>query len=155
MNIATYLEEQNCGFEFVPHAPTYSAQRLAGELHVPGSEVAKAVLLRTRAQGGQYFAVAVLPASKQIDFRKAAKALSANKVELATEMEIADMCPDCDFGILPPFGSRYGMKTIVDTSLTADEEIWFEGNNHREAFCMKFSDYQRIERPRIAEFAVP
>ena len=154
MNIAEFLEEQDCSFELIPHEPTYSAQRLAGKLHVPGCEVAKTVLLRANAKGGRQFVVAVLPANKQIDFRQAAKIFAANKVRLATEFEIAEHCPDCDFGVLPPFGSRYGMKTIVDSSLAADEEIWFEGNTYREAIRMKFADFRRVERPEVAAFAI-
>jgi Ala-tRNA(Pro) deacylase len=154
MNIPTFLEEQNCSFERIPHDPTYSAQRLAGELHIKGCEVAKTVLLRVNAKGGHQFVVAVLPAIKQVDFKQAAKVLAANKVRLATEIEIAEHCPDCDFGILPPFGSRYGMKTIVDSGLAADEEIWFEGNTYREAIRMKFDDFQRVEHPRVVSFAV-
>jgi prolyl-tRNA editing enzyme YbaK/EbsC (Cys-tRNA(Pro) deacylase) len=106
MNIPAFLEEQKCSFQRIPHDPTYSAQRLAGELHVPGYEVAKTVLLRANTKGDHQFIVAVLPAIKQIDFKHAAKILAANKVRLATEIEIAEHCPDCDFGVLPPFGSR-------------------------------------------------
>jgi len=154
MNVPTFLEEQKCCFERKPHQPTYSAQRLAEELHVPGREVAKAVLLRANVGGRRQFVVAVLPASKQIDFKQATKFLAANKVRLATELEIAEHCPDCDFGVLPPFGSRYGMRTIVDPGLTDDEEIWFEGNTYREAIRMKFDDFQRLERPRVFPFAI-
>jgi len=154
MNIPAFLEEQKCCFERIPHDPTYSAQRLAGELHVPGCEVAKTVLLRVNVKGEHLFVVAVLPASKQIDLKQAAKILAANKVRLATEIEIAEHCPDCDFGVLPPFGSRYGMRTIVDSSLADDKEIWFESNTYREAIRMKFDDFQRVEQPRVFPFAI-
>src|SRR5687768_16650933 len=68
MNVAKFLEKGRYKFERVPHAPAYSAQHLAHELHVSGREVAKTVLLR--ANGGYVFVVAVLPASKQIDFKR-------------------------------------------------------------------------------------
>jgi Ala-tRNA(Pro) deacylase len=45
------------------------------------------------------------------------------------------------------------MKTIVDSSLADDEEIWFEGNTHNEAVRMKFADFQRLEKPQVAPFA--
>jgi Ala-tRNA(Pro) deacylase len=137
----------------VPHQPTYSAQRLAHELHVPGREVAKTVLLRTGANGGYQFVVAVLPANKHIDFQRAANLLRQGEVQLATELEIAAHCPDCDFGVLPPFGSHYGMRTIVDSSLAEDREIWFEGNTYNEAIRMKFDDFRRLEKPWVAPFA--
>jgi len=151
MNVATFLEERKCRFQRMPHQPTYSAQRLAHELHVSGREVAKTVLLR--ADGGHQFVVAVLPASKTINLDKASKVLGKGKVQLATEIEISAHCPDCDFGVLPPFGSRYGMKTIVDSSLADDEEIVFEGNTHDEAVRMRFDEFVQLEDPLVAAFA--
>jgi Ala-tRNA(Pro) deacylase len=152
MNVAKFLEREHYQFERVPHHATYGAQRLAHELHVPGRDVAKTVLLR--ANGGYEYVVAVLPASKKIDLNKASKLLGGTKLELATESEIGDHCPDCDFGVLPPFGSRYSMKTIVDSTLAEDEYIWFEGNTHDEAIRMRFDQFRRLEQPLIAPFAV-
>lgn len=151
MNVATFLNEKKCQFERIPHEPTYSAQRLAQELHVPGQNVAKTVLLRV--DRGNQFIVAVLPASKSINFEKASKLLGKRKVHLATEFEIAARCPDCEFGVLPPFGSRYGMKTIVDSSLADDLNIVFEGNTHNEAVRMTFADFVQLEDPLVASFA--
>jgi hypothetical protein len=93
------------------------------------------------------------PPAKTIDLSKASKLLGGSKLELGTEFDIEKHCPDCEFGVLPPFGSRYGMKTIVDTSLTEDEDIWFEGNTHDEAIRMKFAEFCRLEQPLIAPFA--
>ena len=76
------------------------------------------------------------------------------QIDWATEFDIAAHCPDCDFGALPPFGSRYGMKTIVDSSLAEDEEIVFAGDNHQEAIRMQFDEYDRLEQPMIASFAI-
>lgn len=153
MNTTAFLEERKCWFERVPHVPTYSAQRLAHELHVPGRDVAKTVLLRAGLDDGPKFVVAVLPANKNVDLKRVAALLHEANVQLATEVEIGMHCRDCDFGVLPPFGSQYGMQTIVDSSLAEDEEIWFEGNTHREAIRMKFDDFRRLENPCVAAFA--
>jgi Ala-tRNA(Pro) deacylase len=151
MNVVSFLERGHYKFERVPHQPTYSAQRLAHELHVPGREVAKTVLLR--ANGGYEYVVAVLPASKKLDLKHASKLIGGAKLELGTEFDISAHCPDCDFGVLPPFGSRYGMKTIVDSSLEDDLEIVFQSNTHDEAVRMKFADFVQLEDPLVAPFA--
>jgi Ala-tRNA(Pro) deacylase len=147
MNVAEFLETRNVEFHFLPHRETFSAQRLAESLHVPGGEVAKTVLLR--ANGGYRYFVAVLPATKSIDFAEASAALGGSKLHLATEVDLHSHCPDCELGVLPPFGSQYAMETIVDESLTRDEDIVFEANTHHEAIRMKFSDFRRIENPLI------
>ncbi len=152
MNVQEFLSEMQVGYDAITHRNVYDAQRLAQELHTPGSEVAKTVLLR--ADSGYEYVVAVLPATKTIDFDKVSAALGGSKIELATEIEIKEHCPDCEMGTLPPFGSQYGMKTLVETSLTKDEEIVFEGNNHHEAIRMRYDDFQRIETPLVTKFAV-
>lgn len=55
--------------------------------------------------------------------------------------------------MLPPFGSQYGMVTLVDVSLTQDQEIVFEGNTHHDTIRMKFEDFFRIEDPLIVDLA--
>jgi Ala-tRNA(Pro) deacylase len=152
MDIVSFLEKQDCTFERVVHPPTYSAQRLAQSLHVKGAEVAKTVLLR--ADDNSKFVVAVLPASKKIDLQAASRLLAGVQLHLATEIEIAARCPECEFGVLPPFGSRYGIRTIVDSALAEDEEFFFEAKSHSEAIRMKFNDYREVEKPLIGPFAV-
>lgn len=151
MKITDYLTDQNVDYTVIPHQDTYDAQRMAAVIHVSGREVAKTVLLRV--QRGKSYVVAVLPANKVIDLSRAARTLDVRKLELATETEISDHCPDCEIGALPPFGSQYGMSTLVDASLAEDDEIVFEGNSHHESIRMKFNDFRRIEQPRVASFA--
>ena len=152
MNVQEFLSDKRVGYQAITHRDMYDAQRLAQELHTPGREVAKTVLLR--ADHAFAYIVAVLPATKTIDFDKVSAALGGSNIELATELEIKEHCPDCEIGTLPPFGSQYGMKTLVEESLTEDEEIVFEGNNHHEAIRMQYDDFHRIEEPLVAKFAV-
>ena len=146
------LANQDVAFEIINHYPTYSAQRMAHEMHVSGKDVAKTVLIRTH--GPNIYVVAVLPANAKIDFEKAASVLSCSKVELAKEEEISDQCGDCELGALPPFGSQYEMQTLIDDSLARDEEILFEGNSHEEAIRMKYKDFERLEKPLHGSFVV-
>ena len=149
MNVAEFLRVKKVAYAFIPHRRTTDAQRLAHSVHAPGREVAKTVLLHA----GAAYVVAILPADRNIDLDLAREVLGASKVELATELDIVKHCPDCELGALPPFGSQYRMKTLVEVSLTEDEQIVFEGNNHQEAYRISFSDFQRIEQPIVAAFA--
>jgi Ala-tRNA(Pro) deacylase len=152
MKVAEFLKDRHVSFEMVSHQETFESQRMAEALHVSGHEVAKTVLLRT--SGGFKYVVAVLPASKSIDFDSAARLLGEEKLELASEEEICKCCPDCEMGVLPPFGSQFEMETIMDKSLLEDEEIFFEGNTHHEAVRMKLKDYRHLEEPLVGSFAV-
>jgi Ala-tRNA(Pro) deacylase len=151
MNVQQYLQQRGIAFQTLSHSPTYAAQRLAQVVHVPGEEVAKVVLLR--ADDG--FVLAVLPATRSVDLSRLREIVGADRVDLASEPECGSHFPDCELGALPPFGSKYGMRTLVDRSLSEDEEIVFEGNTHHEAIRMKFRAYMELERPRLADFSHP
>ena len=143
MNVQDYLKAQGAWYEPVSHRPTYNAQTMAETLHISGDQVAKTVLLRADKK----YVIAVLPASRQIDIERARSVIDAKRVELATELEFQALFPDCQLGAVPPFGSQYGLSTIVDESLAQGEEIVFEGNRHDEAIRMKvvliFVQYKR------------
>jgi Ala-tRNA(Pro) deacylase len=149
MNVQQFLRHRDIPFEIMQHQPTYTAQSLAQAVHVSGDEVAKTVLLRA----DEDYVLAVLPATHSVDLTMAKDLIGAGDVRLAQESECGSHFPDCELGVLPPFGSQYGMKTLVDESLMHDEEIVFEGNNHHEAIRMRLEDYQRLEHPLVGSFA--
>ena len=149
MNVKDFLTNRNIPFDAIEHAPTYSAQELAQAVHVSGEEVAKTVLLRI----DDGFMVAVLPATHAVDFLRVAAFLGATHVDLADESDCAYRFEDCELGVVPPFGSKYGVRTLVDRSLLEDDQIVFEGNTHHDAIRMSRDDYVAIEDPIIADFA--
>lgn len=153
MSMKHFLQRRHIPFESISHPEAFDAQHLAQALHTPGREVAKTVLLRADRDYG--CVVAVLPATHRIDFLSLSTFLGGATLELASEAEIAQRCPDCESGVLPPFGSHYGAKTIVDQSLVEDEHISFEGDTHTEAIRMKYADYYDFEHPLVARFAHP
>lgn len=151
MNVQMYLEKHHVPFDVIPHKPTHDARRLAEVTNVDGNAVAKTVLLK--AGRGFVDVVAVLPATCRVNLAKAAHALGDDVVVLATERDIVSHCPDCEAGVLPPFGSQYAMKTLVDARLTHEDEIVFEGNHHDKAIRLRYEDYRRVENPIVGEFA--
>ena len=147
MNVQKYLAEKKVHYEVISHNTTYDAQRMSHAVHMSGHHVAKTVLLRTPAG----FAIAVLPAARSVDLQLASDALGVSTVELATEKELSEHCPDCELGALPPFGSQYKMQTLVDEKLAEDDEIVFEGNTHNESIKMNFGDFSTLEQPVFAK----
>jgi Ala-tRNA(Pro) deacylase len=148
VKVQQFLDSRGISFEMLPHEPTFSAQRMAQAVHVSGDNVAKTVLLKADGQ----FVLAVLPATHQIHLEMAREALAAHLLELADEDELAKVFSDCEVGAVPPFGTQYGIETLVDASLAEDDEIVFEGNAHRQAFRMKYRDFEDLENPQVAVF---
>ena len=148
MIVRQFLTERRIPFTILGHNPTYTAQHLAQAVHVSGDEVAKTVLLKADRE----FVLAVLQATHRIDMAELASVLGAEEVELATEEEFASIFPDFEPGAVPPLGSQYGMKTLVDRPLIDDESIVFEGNTHSEAIRMSYEDFEDLESPIVGSF---
>src|SRR5207302_4836420 len=104
MRVADFLATQDVPFETLLHPPAYTAQKRARFLHLPGREVAKVVLLH--GPGG--YVLAVLPATHHLDPERVALALGG-PVRLADDDEIARVFCDCEWGVVPPFGTLYGL----------------------------------------------
>jgi Ala-tRNA(Pro) deacylase len=153
MKLQEYLVSKSVAFEVELHPDALDAQHLAHALHVTGRHVAKAVLLH--ADHGFIDVVAVLPATHKIDLSRLSAVLGGADVVLASEAEIAQRCPDCEGGVVPPFGSIYGMKTILDASLQDASEIHFAGSNRHVAIRLAMHDYLALEHPLVATFASP
>jgi Ala-tRNA(Pro) deacylase len=148
MRIAALLTEKRIAFESLPHPPAFTAQKLAKYLGVSGSQVAKSVLLR----GPGRFLLAVLPATHQIDTEALSRALGG-PVRLATDAEIAEVFRDCEWGLVPPFGTLYGLRTVLDEAIASDALIVFAGHTRVEAIRLSCSDFERLEQPRRLSFA--
>jgi Ala-tRNA(Pro) deacylase len=150
MNIRQFLETHNIPFKTIVHPPAFDASHLAEATHTSGKQVAKTVLLHVNHSFRDV--VAIVPATAQVDLRKVGEIFGGAEVRLANEKDVASRCPDCETGVLPPFGSQYGMRTVVDESL-AHDQIVFEANTHNEAIGMKFADFSALEAPLIGSIA--
>lgn len=149
-SIASYLEDRDVPFERLEHPRAVSAQELAASVHVSGHTVAKSVVVEV---GGQVW-IAVLAACAWLDCYRLGRALGNRPVRLLGESELVRLFPDCELGAEPPFGGHYGLPVVVDAALGRMNHIVLRAGSHREAVRVRFSDYVRLEEPRVASFAV-
>jgi Ala-tRNA(Pro) deacylase len=148
MRLAQFLEEQHTPFETVLHPPAFTAQKRARFLHIPGRQVIKCVLLRS----GTGFILAILRAIDYVDLDILGKSLGT-PVRLANEDDLADRFADCERGAVTPFGSLYGVWTILEESIHPDDLILFEAQQHSMAIRMKCRDFEMLEKPTRCHFA--
>jgi Ala-tRNA(Pro) deacylase len=148
MSMTDFLTDHQVPFETIYHAPAFSAQKRAKYLHTPGKQVAKCVLL----VGGSGYLLAVLPATQHIDLERLKIALE-EPVRIAEDREIAWVFRDCEWGVVPPFGTLYGLPTILEESVDPDALLVFEGRLHAESIRLLCSDYEKLEHPRRLRFA--
>ena len=145
-----FLDSHNIKYVTISHSRAFTAQETATSAHIPGKELAKAVMIKIDGK----MAMAVLPASYKIDFDLLKKVAGVGMVVLASEREFKDMFPECEVGAMPPFGNLYGMDVFAEKSLTEDKEIAFNAGSHRELVKMLYKDFEKLVRPKIAKFSI-
>ncbi|MHC5034740.1 MAG: aminoacyl-tRNA deacylase [Planctomycetota bacterium] len=149
MNVQEFLDEKGVAYELIPHEQAYSAQEVAAAEHVTGHMFAKTVIVKG---GGDNFML-VLPASRHVDFKRAADLVGA-KLQMVSEEEMKTIFPDCEIGAESPFGSQYGLKSFMDESLQAVDQVVFRAGTHDQTIKMGRADYEGIENPTVGSFSI-
>jgi Ala-tRNA(Pro) deacylase len=151
MNLPSFLDEHGVKYRLSNHTETYRSQDLAQIEHVPGKSVVKPVLVKADGQ----FVLCALPASYKVDLMELRSQLRCKEVYLADESQLRDCFPDCELGAEPPIGKFWGLPTLMDESLTADDMVTFQAGTHDQSVTMSLAEYRRIAQPEMAHFARP
>ena len=144
-----YLDSNQVKYVAINHSPAYTAQEIAASAHVRGRDLAKTVMVKVDGK----MAMAVLPASRKVDFERLKAAARSDNVELAGEQAFRDMFPGCEVGAMPPFGNLYDMDVYVSRALAEDEEIAFNAGSHTELIQIAYKDFERLVKPKVARIA--
>ena len=147
--LVQYLTEEGVNFDVREHEEAFTAQRVAAAEHIEGWSFAKVVMVLVDGD----LQMLVLPAPERVDLDVVALTLGAREVRLANEPEFAGRFGDCELGAMPPFGNLYGIPVIADTTLAGNERIVFEAGSHTTSITMPWSDYLRLVKPEIVDFA--
>ncbi|MBM4142223.1 MAG: YbaK/EbsC family protein [Lentisphaerae bacterium] len=148
-NLRAFLDGNGVKYVVISHSKAYTAQEIAASAEVPGKELAKTVMVKADGR----MAMAVLPASRQVDFDRLARGIGVKRAELAQEKEFTDLFPGCEPGAMPPFGNLYGVDVYVETELTRDAQIAFNAGSHTELVKLAYGDFARLVKPRVLDFA--
>jgi Ala-tRNA(Pro) deacylase len=143
-----FLDEHRVKYVTIQHSRAYTASEIAYKSHMPHQELAKTVVVKV----GSHLAMAVVPASRFVDFARLSAALGNAKVELADESDFQDKFPGCEIGAMPPFGNLFDMPVFVSEKLASNPEIAFNAGTHAELIRLSFADFASLAKPRILDF---
>jgi len=147
--VKAFLDAHNVKYVVISHSKAYTAQGIAAISHISGKELAKSVIVKLDGD----LAMAVLPASYQVDLEALRRTTGVRVAELATEREFKQHFPDCETGAMPPFGNLYGIPVYVDETLAEDREIAFNAGSHYELIKMAYKDFEHLVKPEVMEFS--
>ena len=139
------LQTGGIAFTVLRHEPVYTSEQAAAVRGVPLASGAKALVLKA----GESFVMAVVPADRKLDSKKARTALGSRSVRFATREEV-DQLTALQPGSIPPFGSLFGLPTWCDPALGENVSINFNAGDHSISVQMSYADYVAIEQPTLA-----
>lgn len=149
--IKEYLDGNGARYVILHHSPAYTASEVAAAVHVSGRTFAKVLVVMLDNQ----LALAVVPATRDVDFTLLRDAVGVRTARLADEAEFAGRFEGCQRGTVPPFGHLFGTETYVERSMGHEPEIAFNAGTHTDVMIMDFEEYCRLAHPRLATIDAP
>jgi Ala-tRNA(Pro) deacylase len=140
------LKSAGIKFTLTTHAPVMTSIQAAEVRGVDLASGAKAMIVHDK---GEYINF-VVSASEQIDWKKTRK-IASRKAKMASHEQVQSVT-GCISGAVPPFGSLWGMRTIVDTSLEKQGTINFNAGLRTHSISMSFDDFMAVERAELCVF---
>jgi len=125
--VSNYLAEHGIDYDILSHPHTATSGQSAQASHVPGTRLAKSVIL----EDDLGYLMVVVPSSRQVDLGEIHRQMKRN-LGLATESELGQLFQDCEIGALPALGPAYGIETVVDDLIAEQPDIYFEAGDHEQ-----------------------
>ena len=139
------LTASNIPFTHTSHRAVFTSQEAAEVRGCPLNSGAKALVIKA----GDAFFMIVLPADLALDSGATRRLLGSKQIRFASREEVLSIT-GLTPGSIPPFGSLFGLSTVCDERLAANEFINFNAGRHTDSFQMKYEDWLRHEAPRLA-----
>lgn len=114
------LERSGVPFHAWEHEAVTTSEEAARVRGVSAESGAKALLLKA----GGSFVLAVLPGDRQLDWKAAKRLLGVREIRFATTDELLAVT-GLEKGAVPPFGSLFGVATIVDPQIAQTPLVQF------------------------------
>ena len=142
--ITNWISTRKVKYGLWIHGPTKTSEESAKVRGVSLASGAKAMLVK---EGKDNFLLCVMAADKKVSWKKVKTVLSTKKINLASEEEVRALTK-CIPGAVPPFGSVFGIRTLLDKSLIEQgDTINFNCGLRTHSLCLKTKDYLALEKP--------
>jgi Ala-tRNA(Pro) deacylase len=130
------------------HEPVLTSEDAARVRDTDINQGAKALVM----YGDKKPMMVVLSGSTKADMKAIKTLCKIRDLRMATPDEVTSLT-GLPIGAIPPFGSLFGVPTIVEDSLRNNEEIVFNAGLHTKSIKMRYEDWERIEKPTKGNFA--
>lgn len=127
VKVEKFLNTSKAKYEIIEHRTVYTAYDKAATLKVPEKTIGKTLVLKIDSE----YALALVPANKNLDKGKLKKAAKAKKIDFVKEIWMKKNLKGMRIGAVPPFGVLFKMKTFADVSLLKNPKIIIGSGVHK------------------------
>lgn len=151
--VIEFLKNSGVEFKHFSHKPVRTSKEAAEERGVAMGSGAKALLVKYAGKDvGEGHALLVMSASRKVAWKNVKEHLGTKNVSFASVNDVMEVT-GCVPGAVPPFGSVFKVKTLVDPSLSAQGEIInFNCGLQSQSVTMRTEDYFKVEQPAVLDF---
>lgn len=140
--LGDYLQRHGARYDVVTHPRSQSSIDTADKAHVPGERLVKSVVL----EDDDGMMLAVLPSTLSVHLGHLSSTLQ-RRLRLADEDELQSLFPDCRAGAVPPIGPAYGLRAVLDDTIEAQEDVYFEAGDHESLVHMTTREFLKLLEP--------
>lgn len=141
-----HFTDKDVTFHEIQHEPGASAEDYHKAVGCRYEQQAKCLLIKIYTDSGDRFVILTIPAQKRADLEQVKTLMNAKKARMATREELKEVT-GCDYGEVPPTGSVFGIKLLMDKDLLNEQEIFMNAGRVDVSFVINPKDLQKAEEP--------
>ncbi|HNZ86173.1 MAG TPA: YbaK/EbsC family protein [bacterium] len=149
--VQNYLKKTNLSHELIPHKKVYTAYDASQTLKMQPKQIVKSLIVKVKNN----FALILLSADKNIDFKKLAKQFNAKPIDVKIPDEKVLMKK---LGIKPGtahvFGEIYKIPVVIEKDLAKLNDAVFSSGDLTQSLKLKVNDFIKQQKAEIAQFGV-
>jgi len=146
--IIDLLDNSGAEYRTFEHEPVRTSEQAAQVRGTSLAQGAKALVLEC----GDGLVMAVISASKRVDFKRIKAALGEKRVQMASADRVLE-ATGAEPGGVPPFGNLFNLRVILDPALLEHEWIDFNAGERTRSIEMRAEDYLRLSGAEVIEFS--
>lgn len=145
------MEKTNLKHEVIPHKKVYTAYDASQTLKVPPKQIVKSLIIKVKND----FALILLSADKNVDFKKLAKQFKVLEKDIKVPNEkvlIAKL--KINPGTAHVFGTLYNIPVVIEKGLSDMKEAIFSSGSFTESLKIKVSDFVKHQEANVINFGI-
>lgn len=140
LKVKNFLEKNKIKAEPIEHRVVYTAFDKAQTLRVPQKIVGKTLALKI----DKGYALALIPANKNLDKGKLKKLAKVKKIDFVKEAWIKKNFTGVKIGAVPPFGNLWKLPTFIDHSLLNQSKIIVNGGDWKWSIKLNPANFKKL-----------